>query len=219
MNRRSRGISMAEVMVASFAFMIVMMIGAGALQVVKRASQHLEGRSLPRQQLRALLGHLQRDVRAATFLFDPHLGVRFGTAFSHQYEGAPTAVEVKDEILFALAESPDNAPTYTVMGLFLQPDPSPTAGFREAHRMVLASVSGMSGATPGSPADIPLGSLPAARAEVRTFATASPEGGLKIRRSASGDGLSFEFVIGHRNEGEKVTLETYQSQLTMRNNR
>jgi prepilin-type N-terminal cleavage/methylation domain-containing protein len=216
-----RGFSIVEVMVASSLFLVVMMIGTGALQVVKRAGDHLKGRSQPRQQLRLLLGHLQRDVRAATFVYDPHLTVNFGGGFSHLYTGIPPvepAAPAKNEVIYALAETAASEPQYTVVGLFLQPEVRDRA-YEGSHRVVMASVAHQNGPTPGSPADIPLAALPVGSAQLRTFATASPADGLRVRRSPSGDGLSFEFVIGHRNEAEKVTLEVYQSQLTMRNNR
>jgi hypothetical protein len=220
MRQRRRGLSIVEVLVASSAFLVVMMIGVGALHVVKQAGDHLKGRSLPRQQLRVLLGHLQSDVRAATFVFDAHSTVSFAGA-SHSFAGAPpkdAAAAASQDCLWALAETADTEPSYKVEALFLQPD-GPDRPFEGAQRMVWACVGGQRGATPGTPADIALGSLPADRTEVRTFATASPADGLRVRRTPSGDGLLFEFVIGHRTEAERVLYETYQAQLTMRNNR
>lgn len=215
--KRSRGFSLVEVVVASSAFVVVLLIGAGALKVVKRTSEHLQGRSQPRQQLRVLLGHLQRDVRAATFLYDPHLTLDLGGGASHVFQGAPRPDEARNEMVLALAETPTTAPRYTILALFLQPDGD--RAFPGSHRAVLGKVAGQVGPTPGSPADIPLASLPVGQAEVRTFATASPADGLRIRQTPSGDGLRFEFVIGHRLEGEGLHWETYQSTLTMRNNR
>jgi hypothetical protein len=198
----TRGLSMVEVLVASSLFLVVMMVGAGALKVVKRTGDHLKARGEPRQQLRALLGHLQREVRAACFVYDPHLSIDFGGGFSHVFEGAPQPSPAlpRSEVVLALAESPDTEPAYTVMALFLQPEPATQAPYEGAHRVVLASVPGQTGPTLGSPADIPLASLPSNLAQVRTFATASPADGLRISRSDSGDGLNFEFMIGHRTE-------------------
>lgn len=223
---RSRGVSLIEVLVASSTFVIVMMIGLGTLQVVKRAGDHLRGRSEPRQQLRTLLGHLQRNVRAACFVFEPSATVSFGNGASHTFEGGPPFDPVDpdeakappaNDLIYALAETAATEPQYTVQSLFLQPDGD--IAYPGSHRMVLASVGNLVGSTPGTPADIPLGSLPASQAEVRTFATASPADGLRIRHTPTGDGLAFEFVIGHRNQGEKIQFETYQTHLTMRNNR
>lgn len=206
---------------AASLFVVVMMLGAGAMQVVKRSRDHLKGRSEPRQQLRALLGHLQRDVRAACFIYDPHLTISFGAGFSHEFDGAPPLDPAADpchEVAYALAESPDIAPAYTVTGIFLQPDTT-QAAYPGSHHVVLGSVGNQNGPTPGSPADIALSALPAGSAQVRTFATASPSDGLRIRRSPTGDALLFEFLIGHRTAGERVIMETYQTQLTLRNNR
>lgn len=222
MRKRARGLSMVEVMVASSLFVVVMMLGAGAVGVVKRSRDHLKGRSEPRQQLRTLLGHLQNDVRAACFIYDPHLTVNFGANFSHAFDGAPPTdpnADPNHDAIFALVESADSSPSYSVYGIFLQPDTALAAAYPDSHHVVLASVAGMNGPTPGSPADIPLGALPAASAQARTFATASPADGLRIRRNPTGDALSFEFQIGHRTEGEKVVIETYQTRLTLRNNR
>lgn len=218
--RRARGISMVEVLVASSLFLVLMMVGAGALQVVQRAGDHLRGRGQPRQQLRTLLGHLQRDVRAATFVYDPHLNASFKGGFSHAFEGAPPRdpeSPAVHEVIYAVSDSAATEPSYTVCAMFLREDGRDKA-YPGSHRVVMARVSGQFGPTPGSPADIPLATLPAAQTEVRTFATASPADGLRIRRSATGDGLAFEFVIGHRS-GKGVLYETYQTQLTMRNNR
>lgn len=221
MARRDRGLSMVEVLVAASLFVVVMMLGAGAMHVVKRSRDHLKGRSEPRQQLRALLGHLQRDVRAACFIFDPHLTISFGPSYSHAFAGAPPldpSAPSSHEVALAVAETASSTPRYTVLALFLQPDQAQPA-FPGSHHVVMGSVSHQNGPTPGSPADIPLGALPSSAAEVRTFATASPSGGLRIRRTPTGDGLDFEFEIGHRSAGEKVITETYQTRLTLRNNR
>jgi hypothetical protein len=211
---------MVEVVVASSAFLVVMMIGAGALKVVKRTGDHLKARGQPRQQLRTLLGHLQRDVRAATFVYDPHVTAHFGGGYSHVFNGAPPSKPedpAKNEVVFALTDSAATEPSYTVVALFLKPDSEEP--FPGAQRVVMARTPGQVGPTPGSPADIPLGALPPGATEVRSFATASPTDGLRVRLSPSSDGLWFEFVIGHRSEGEAVLYETYQTQLTLRNNR
>ena len=222
MRRRAHaGLSLVEVMVASSAFLVVMMIGAGALKVVKRTGDHLKGRGEPRQQLRVLLGHLQHEVRAACFVYDPHLTVNFGNGHQHEFEGGPeiSPAPAKNEVILAMAETAETEPPYTVMALFLQPDLPGKGAYEGSHRIVMASVPGQNGPTPGSPADIPLASLPVGQAEVRTFGTASPSDGLRVQLSPSGDGLAFELVIGHRNEGGQLLFETYQTQLTLRNNR
>ncbi len=206
-------------MVASFSFLLVMLVALGALKVVRRSSRHLESRSVPRQQLRVLLGHLQHEVRGATYIYDSLDTVAFG-ADSHTFSGAPPAdpnTPAIHDLLLALPEGPELTPTYRVLGLYLQPQPK--APFANAHRAVLASVSNLAPTTPGTPADIPLAALPPAGSGVRTFATASPPDGLRVRSSPTLDGLEFEFVIGHKTEGQSVLYETYQANFTMRNNR
>lgn len=210
---------MAELAVASFSFLLVMLVGLGALHVIKRTTAQLQGRSLPRQQLRALLGHLQREIRGATFVYDTSARLDFGTE-SHSFSGGPSAdpnQPAVNEVAYASPETPDLATTYKVSALFLQPDPKPA--FSGAQRIVLAEVQNLAGLTPGTPADIPLGSLPAAGLGLRRFGTASPSDGLRIRLSQTLDGLEFEFVIGHETEGESVLFETYQANFSMRNHR
>lgn len=218
-NKRQRAFSLAELMVASFSFLLVMLVALGALAVVRRSSRHLEGRSVPRQQLRVLLGHLQHEVRGATYVYDTTLALSFG-AQTHTFSGSPPSdpnTPAIHDMVLALPESADLNPTYRVMGLYLEPQPKPP--YPNAHRVVLAEVSNLSPVTPGTPADIPLAALPNAGAGVRTFSTASPLDGLRIRLSPTLDGLEFEFVIGHKTEGESVLYETYQANFTMRNNR
>lgn len=218
-NRLVKGFSIAELMVASFSFLLVMLVALGALRVVQRTSRHLKGRSVPRQQLRVLLGNLQREIRAANFVYDANGVLSFG-AESHSFSGGPSAdpsLPPVQEVAFATPETASPATTYKVSGLFLQPEPR--GAFAGAHSIVLGEVKNLVGLTPGTPADIPLAALPPAGAGLRKFRTASPADGMRIRLSQTLDGLTFEFVIGHKTEGESVLFETYQANFTMRNNR
>jgi hypothetical protein len=219
---RTPGFSVAEVMVASGMFLLLMLVGLGTLQVIKRTGAQLKGRSVPRQQLRALFLHLQKQVRAANFIFDIDQPVDFGSDYSHTYTGAPDSDPGSagvSALLWAIPESADAAPTYRLHGLFLQPDATSDKAFEGAHSVISAQVPNLVGATPGSPADLPLTALPTDKTTVRNFQIASPADGLRIHRSESGDGLIFQFVIGHETEGESLVFETYTSHLTMRNNR
>ena len=213
---------MAEVMVASGMFLLLMLVGLGTLQVIKRTGAQLKGRSVPRQQLRALFLHLQKQVHAANFIFDVNETVDFGSGYTHTYSGAPESdpsLPGASGLLVAIPEGAESAPTYRLEGLFLQPDNTTDRAFDGAHSVVSAQVSNLVGTTPGSPADLPLSALPPNKLSVRSFQTASPVDGLKIHRSESGDGLIFEFMVGHKTEGEGLVFETYTSHLTMRNNR
>ncbi len=216
------GLTLAEVLVASSAFAFVMMIGIGTVSVVKRSGDQLRGRSEPRQQLRVLLGNLQRELRAATFIYSPNVSLDFGSTYQHEFTGGPPT-DPSDppvqEVVFARSESAAVEPEYTVEALFLQQDLGPDRAYDGAHKIVLTRIARQVGVTPGSPADIQLTNLPTSDINVRTFATATPAEGLRIRQTPTGDGLMFEFVIGHKTEGESILYETYQTHLTMRNNR
>ena len=219
---QTRGLTLAEVLVASSAFAFVMMIGLGTVGVVKRSGDQLRGRSEPRQQLRVLLGHLQRELRAATFIYAPTQALDFGSTYQHTFAGGPPTdpddPQVHD-VVFARSESAASEPEYTVEALFLQEDTTPDRPYLGAHKIVLTQIAHQVGVTPGSPADIQLANLPTSDINIRTFATATPTNGLKIRQTPTGDGLMFEFVVGHKTEGETILYETYQTHFTMRNNR
>ena len=217
-----RGLSIAEILVASTLFGVVMLIGLGALQMVHRTNQQLKGRSEPRQQLRALLAHLKSEVRAATFVFHPNTNVDFGQGMSHNFGDGPPedgTLPPATDLLFAITEVPDLPPSFIVEGLYLTPETQRERSFPSAHQVVLGRIPNAVGTTPGSPADIPLASLSTANSEVKIFRTASPADGLKVRLGESLDSLIFEFVLGHRTEGSNIHFETYQTEFTMRNNR
>ncbi len=220
--KRKHGFTIAEIMVASGLFLILMLVGLGTLRVVQNTGDHLKGRSLPRQQLRALVSHLQHEVRAATFVYDVNATLNFGPNTSFAFLGAPPHDPNQAparSLLMAIPESSDAATTYRISSLFLEPDTSTDAAYENSHQVVVTSTENMSGMTPGSPADIPLNALPVNRTSVKRFQTASPGDGLKMRLSESLDSLQFEFVIGHETEGEGLVFETYTAQFTMRNNR
>lgn len=220
--KRFRGFTIAEIMVASGAFLVLMLVGLGTLRVVKSTGDHLKGRSVPRQQLRALFAHLQHEVRAATFVYDVNEDVIFGPGLNHQFLGAPpheASQAPASSALFAIPETADSTTTYRIASIFLEQNTGSSSPYQGSHKVIVTSTSNMSGATPGSPADIPLSTLPVTNTSVKRFHTASPGDGLRIRRSQSLDSMRFEFVIGHETEGEGLVFETYATQLTMRNNR
>ncbi len=226
--RRSRprrgvaGLTLAEVLVASSAFLVVMAIGIGAVRVVERAGQHLKNRSEPRQQLRTLVGHLQSDLRAASFVFNYHRPVLFGGGLGHDFQGAPMPWpegEPVDSVLWARAESAEPETTFSVEGLFLQPYPLEKAPFSGARLAVLASAREVVSDSPGRPVDIPIDSLAGYTQQARRFEISAPPGGLKVWYSPTADGLVLQFALAHRNESGGLTEQSYRTQFTMRNNR
>ncbi len=222
MSRSNRGLTIAEVLVASSCFLLVMTIGLGAVEVVKRAGDHLKNRSEPRQQLRALVGHLQTQVRAAAFVFPATGPVNFGGGHSHTFSGAPPIWPEQppaESLLWASAESAEIQPTYRVQGLYLKEDTSANRAFDGAHVAILAEVSQTPTTVPGNPAGIVLGSLESGTSAFRRFALAAPSDGLRVWLTPSADGAIFEFVLGHKNQTGAITRQLYRTQFTMRNNR
>lgn len=220
--KRQKGVSIAEILVASMLFGLVMLVGLGALQMVHRTNQQLKGRSEARQQLRTLLAHLKSEVRAATFVFHPNQSVDFGHGVSHAFSNGPpedTTLPASPDLLFAVTEVPSLPPSFVVEGLYLTPETHSSPSFVNAHQIVLGRVPNAQGATPGSPADIVLSGLATAGSDVKTFRTASPSDGLKVSYGETLDSLVFEIVIGHKTESSGIQFETYQSRFTMRNNR
>ena len=145
--KRKHGFTIAEIMVASGLFLILMLVGLGTLRVVQNTGDHLKGRSLPRQQLRALVSHLQHEVRAATFVYDVNATLNFGPNTSFAFLGAPPHDPNQAparSLLMAIPESSDAATTYRISSLFLEPDTSTDAAYENSHQVVVTSTENMS---------------------------------------------------------------------------
>lgn len=210
--RRSRGFSMTEVMVAGSLFLVVMVVAWAAFNLMQQSGLTLRASNEPRQQARALLMHLQDDLRSAAYIFPAGSYTVLGATLDVPDLGAQGPA-----LVFAVPENSQPPLTFRVCYLFARPRSTPDPNNPDAHEIVYYTVPDIDPPVTDLPGDIDPNLLTGGTTRVFDVYL-DGAGGLTVARSPDGNSASIEMAMRQKPARGALQTATYRTTLTMRNN-
>lgn len=159
--RRTRGMTIAELMVAMMLAGLLMLVIVSAMSVLSRSQAGLLARTEPRQQLRAFVYQLQSELRTASFLYPEGVYNIHGATVNIPGPGNPG-----DAVLFAVPENATPPITYRVCCAFTRPRSKPDPRNPNAREAVYFISEGVAAPLSNLPSEIDPNVLSATNAKV-----------------------------------------------------
>lgn len=210
MNRR-RALTLAEVLVAGFVFLMIMLVAESIMNYVQRIGLKARAQLEPRQQIRSALTHAGKDLRGGAYIYEGFTGSILGSAVS-----VPRAGETGEALVFAVPEPLGGGLSYRVCALFArprsQPDPN-NPGARELVYHQFPSQATIPADTPGAlnPGTLTGGST-------RVFDAYVPTGAFTVRLTPNGQAAALTVSFAVKPLRGPTVSERFETLLTMRNN-
>lgn len=147
--RRSRGLTIPEVLVAGLLLGILMELIVSSLTVLERSKSGLMARTEPRQQLRAFLGVMKSDLRHAAYIYPQGTYDIMGTTVV-----TPGEDQEGNGIIFAIPETDASPVTYKVCHVFTRKRTTPDPHNPDAYEAVYYYVEGVAPTNSDLPSEI-----------------------------------------------------------------
>lgn len=215
---KRRGLSLAEVLIASTLMLGLMITAEATVRYLWNNNLRMRDALGPRQQVRQFFLQLKRDLRSASFLFLGYNGILMGESIH-----VPAAGGSGSSLLMAVPSDDSGDTEYTVCLVTARPRSQYDANNPDAREILYHRYKSVR----SIPANTPGGLMPASLAQgtSRVFDVYLPPGPatgsdppFSIRVSPNGSGIRVmtHFLVNPQ-RGNKVT-ERYDAFFTLRNN-
>ncbi len=209
---RRDGFSLVEVTIASLLFLVVMVMAWAGFSVLDRGGRGLLAGSEPRQQMRVALGHLQNDLRMASYIYPEPSYTLLATSLS-----PPPLGGTGNGLVYALPENAQPPLTFTVCALFARPRSRRDSNNPQAYELVYYSVEGIDPPTSDLPSEVDPETLPS-RGTTRVFDLyLDGPTGFEVARSADGHSFEVRFRIRRQPARGELQRASHSTVMTVRN--
>lgn len=215
---RRRGLSLAEVIVASFLMVLIMFTTLAMMDFVRRSGARARAQIEPRQQVRGFLSLLANDYRGASYVFEGFSGTLLGMPIT-----VPTAGNRGQAMLFAVPQDETPDPDYVVTLVFLRNRTQPDIKNPNVREIVYHRYDPVKSVPPGTPGAIDPtlltgGSTRLFDAYVPPGGAAPPNSPFAFEIAANSQGMGVDVQFQMQPERGQLQSEVFHSYLTMRNN-
>jgi len=211
--RSSRGLTLSEVLVASFIVLLIGLVAEGVMNYVRHVGFKARAQLEPRQQVRSVLSLFAHDLRAAAYIYEGFSGTIAGAAIT-----VPTKGGTGTALAFALPEDVAGTVGYRVCALFPRPRSQPDPNNLGAREIVYVRFEPLVTTPPETPGALDPASLTGG--SVRLFDTYLAPGtdGLRVRLSPNGEGAEVRMRFRVKPLRGPVVSESFETCVSMRNN-
>lgn len=213
MRKGRRGLSLAEIAVASFLFVLIMFTAVEMMDFVRRSGARARAQIEPRQQVRAFLSVLANDLRSASYVFEGFNGTLLGNPVS-----VPTAGNRGQSLVFAVPQDETADPNYVVTVIFVRNRTNPDIKNPSAREIVYHRFEPIKSIPPATPGAIDPTVL--VGGSTRLFDAYVPPGAppFGFSLAANSQGVGVEVTFRMQPERGQLQSEAFHSFLTLRNN-
>lgn len=211
--RRGRGLSIAELIVASFLFLLISFATVALMDFVRRSGARARAQIEPRQQVRAFLSVLANDYRSAAYVFEGFSGTLLGHPIT-----VADAGDRGDCLVFAVPQDETPDPDYVVTVVFARNRTTPDVKNPSVREIVYHRFDPVKSVPPNTPGAI--NPLALTGGSTRLFDAYVPPGspafGFDMAANHQGMGVDVQFRM--QPERGQLQSEMFHSYLTLRNN-
>ncbi len=210
---KRRGLSLAELMVASFCFLLIMFSTVALMDFVRRSGARARAQIEPRQQCRSFLGLLANDLRSASYVYEGFNGTLLGNPVT-----VPTAGNRGQALVFAVPQDETPDPNYVLTVIFVRNRTKPDSKNPNTREIVYHRFDPVKSSPPATPGALDPAAMTGG--STRLFDAYVPPGatnfGFDMAANSQGVGVDVRFQM--QPERGQLQSESFHSYLTLRNN-
>lgn len=210
---KRRGLTIAEVLVAAFITLLIMLVAESIMNYVQRVGLKARAQLEPRQQIRSALTQLAFDLRAGAYIYEGFSGTVLTTPVA-----VPSPGGSGSGLVFAVPVDQGGVLAYRVCAFFARPRSQPDPNNLAARELVYHSYEPQLTTPPQTPGALNPATCSGGTSKVFDSYLTPGATGLVIRLTPNGEAAEVSVSCTLKPLRGPTVTERFSTLVTMRNN-